>query len=333
MAPPVNRRTGYSRRAQYTTFFAYVAGVLGVIVGVLVLLAALANHTAFAPLRMLASDVSQPAGRVAASTHAGFSGFADTLAGYATWGPDNARLKREVALARVRAVESATMAQENQRLKAMLGLRGAAPQPVATAWLIGSSGASTRRYAIISAGARQGVRSGMPVRSPLGLVGRVMEVGQISARILLLTDSESVVPVRRASDGLPAFASGKGDGTIQIRLLSLGINPLKKGDAFVASGTGGIYWPGTPIAVVGELTHDGAIGHLLSDPAASETVIVQPAWNPVEDASLPPPVDPDAEAAKAKAEAKAAAKAEAKAAKAAAKAKAHSGGLFSRLHT
>ena len=129
----------------------------------------------------------------------------------------------------------------------------------------------------------------MPVRTPLGLVGRVIELGNNTARILLLSDSESVVPVRRASDGVPAFATGRADGTLQLRLISLGINPLKIGDAFVTSGSGGLYWPNTPVAVVTELTRDGAVARLLSDPAASDMVAVQPQWNPVEDASLPPP--------------------------------------------
>ena len=131
----------------------------------------------------------------------------------------------------------------------------------------------------------------MPVVSPLGLVGRIVEVGQVSARVLLLTDTESVVPVRRASDGIPAFVTGRADGTVQLRLLTLAMNPLRVGDAFVASGSGGLYWPGTPIAVVASLTHDGAIARVLADPATSEMVVVQPEWNPVADTTLPPEVD------------------------------------------
>lgn len=329
MAPPVNRRTGYSRRAQYTTFLAYVAGVLGVIAGIALLLASRAAPGSFGGVRALAGDVSSPVATGAARARGGALGVLDVLAGYLTWGPENARLRREVAVARVKAQENAALAAENQRLKATLGLMSSEPHPVASAWLVAASGSSTRRFALISAGAAQGVVSGMPVRSSLGLVGRVLEVGHHSARILLLTDAESIVPVRRAADGLPAFLNGKGDGTVQIRLLQLGPNPLHKGDAFVASGTGGLYWPGTPIAVVSELTHDGAIGRLLADPAAADMVVVEPAWQPAQDASLPPPANPEAQKAAQEAAAKAAARAAAKAARA--KAKAAKGGLLSHL--
>ena len=128
---------------------------------------------------------------------------------------------------------------------------------------------------------------GMPVRTPLGLVGRVLEVGYATSRVLLVTDSESLVPVRRASDSIPGFAQGRADGTVQIKLISLGINPLKRGDAFVTSGTGGLFRPGTPIAIVETITRDGAIARLLSDPAASEYVAVEPVWTAQPDNKAP----------------------------------------------
>ncbi|MBU6269291.1 MAG: rod shape-determining protein MreC [Sphingomonadales bacterium] len=301
MAPPANRRSGYSRRAQYGTFFSYLAGVIGAGIGVWLLLASHGDATVLSGLRGAAADATAAPARLTAQTRAAGSSAFDVLGGYFTAGAENARLRREVALARVKLAEQAALSAENQRLKAALGLaQDNVAKPVATAWMIASSGSSTRRYALISAGAGQGVHPGMPVRTALGLVGRVLETGRSTARVLLVIDTESVVPVRRARDGMPAFATGRPDGTLQIRLISLGINPLRPGDAFVTSGAGGLYWPGTPIAVVTALTRDGAIGRVLADPAASEVVSVQPEWNPVRDATLPPPPDPTAKRAKSK---------------------------------
>jgi rod shape-determining protein MreC len=289
MAPPVNRRTGYSRRAQYRTFATYVAGVLGVLVGGGLLASSVLGHVSFGWLHDVAADVQVPAARMGAQTRAGAGNAVEVAAGFLVSGQENARLKREVALARSRTVETQAALDENRRLKAQLHLNPGDPSPVANAWLISSSASSTRRYATVSAGSSSGVQPGMPVRTAQGLVGRVLEVGHSAARILLVTDTESIVPVRRASDGTPAFINGKGDGTLQVRLLSLGLNPLKKGDVFVTSGAGGLYWPGTPMAMVLSLTHDGAIARPLSDPAASEIVAVQPSWEPTADPTLPPP--------------------------------------------
>lgn len=279
MAPP-NRRPGYSRRAQYSTFFAYLAGAAGALIGAVLLLISLANPTAFSWLRGWGSDAVAPVGRAASTARTSSLGFFETVGGYFAAARQNARLRREIEAAKVRLVEAQAQTEENRRLKMLLGLNDSEARPVTYARLISSTSSSTRRFGTLSAGARDGITVGMPVRSPLGLVGRVLEVGNATSRVLLVTDPESVVPVRRASDGIPAFAQGRSDGTLQIRLISLGINPLKPGDTFVTSGAGGLFRPGTAIAVVGSLTRDGALGRLLSDPSASEYVAVEPVWAP-----------------------------------------------------
>ena len=278
MAPPPNRRSGYSRRAQYTNFLGYIAGVAGALLGGALLLIAIANPSAFSSLRSLGSDATAPVAGAAASGRAHGYDLFGAIGGYFSAARQNAGLKRELAAARVRLVESQALAEENRRLKALLRLDDSQPPPVTFARLVASSASSTRRFATLSAGTSDGVAIGMPVRSPLGLVGRVLEVGHATSRVLLITDGESVVPVRRASDSLPGFAQGMSDGRVQIRLISLGINPLKPGDAFVTSGSGGLYRPGTPFALVESLTRDGAIARVLSDPAASDYVAVEPVW-------------------------------------------------------
>lgn len=280
MAPSANRRSGYSRRAQYSTFFGYLAGFAGAIVGAILLAVSIVNPGAFTGLRMAAADAATPGGAAAAHARAGGQGFFETVSGYFMAAQKNARLERELAEAKSRLVESTATAEENRRLKALLGLGGQDPQPLLFTQLVSSTASSTRRFATIGAGKRDGVAVGMPVRTPLGLIGRVLETGGASSRVLLITDTESVVPARRATDGVPVFVQGRGDGSVQLRLINLGINPLKRGDVVVTSGSGGLYRPGTPIALVHTLTRDGAIAHVLSDPAASEFVAVEPVWNP-----------------------------------------------------
>lgn len=281
MAAPNVRRPGFSRRAQYSTFAHYVAAFIGVGVGLVLLAVSSGHEQRFAGLRALAGDAGAPAATVAASARTRGVGLWDVLTGYFTKGAHVAKLESDLAQARVDLAEQDALRQENARLKATLGLVEGDPKPVAVTRLIGSTSSSTRRFATIGAGSSQGVRVGMAVRSPLGLVGRVIEVGVISARVLLITDAESTVPVRRASDGIQGYATGRGDGTVQIRLSTTGINPLKRGDAIVTSGSGGIYRPGEAIAVVVSLTPDGAIARPLSDPGQTDFVTVQPVFQEV----------------------------------------------------
>ena len=279
MAPPERGRPGFSRRAHYGILSGYVAAVLGAISGLALLVVSIADPGSFAYLRRAAAEVVAPLGAAAAASRSLGYELVAAVGAYFRAGSQNAALRREVAMARVQQVRTQAVAAENRRLKALLGVIDRGRPPVAAARLIGSTSASTRRFAILGAGWRDGVRVRMPVRSDLGLVGRVLEVGRSTARVLLVTDSENVVPVRRARDGVAAFSQGRADGRLVLRLLDIGTNPLKRGDVFVTSGSGGIYPPNVPVGVVESLTPDGAIARIVSDPAAAEFVIVEPVFH------------------------------------------------------
>jgi rod shape-determining protein MreC len=280
VARPVNRRTGHSKKAQYSAFTGYLVAAFGALAGAVFLIVSLWRPDTFAPLRAEATDIAAPVGKAGAAGRAGGIGLIDTVTAYFRAGSQNARLRQQAQLAHVQLAETDALREENRELKALLKLDDEPVKPVAFARLVGSTSASTRRIAYLSAGRNQGVQQGMPVRAPNGLVGRVLEVGGSSARVLLLTDGASIVPVRRSTDQVVALAEGRADGTLRLRLINLGINPLKRGDVFVTSGAGGIYRPGVAVAIVSELTRDGAIGRVLANPAATIYVAVDPPWAP-----------------------------------------------------
>ena len=278
MARSRDRRPGYSRRAQYGIFTGYVIAVLGVVVGLVVLVTSLINPEAFSFARSSAAEVARPLGQAGAKGRASGQGVFGAIGAYFNAGQQNADLRREVDAARASAISMQSLQDENRRLKALLGIIDPARKPVATVHLIGSTASSTRRFAVIDAGLRQGVKPGFPVRAASGLIGRVIEAGPDTARVLLVTDPENVVPVRRARDGLAAFVQGASNGRIDIRLINMGVNRVRKGDVFVTSGSGGLYPPGIPVAVATEPHRDGATGHLAADPADHEFVIVEPSY-------------------------------------------------------
>ena len=280
MAPPTAQRSGSDKKAQLSRFAGYVFATLGAVIGALLLIISLWRPETFYGLRSMASDAASPVGSAGATGRTASRSFFEAIAGYYDAGSRNAELEREMEIARVRLAEARALEQENRRLKGVLGLTQGDQETIATGRLIGSSSTSARRFAYLSAGSSDGVTAGMPVTSPMGLVGRVLEVGRATSRVLLLTDSESVVPVRRATDDVIAFAEGRADGSLRIRLINLGINPLEEGDIFVTSGAGGLYRPGVAVAMVTQITDDGAIGQLLSNPAATDFVVIEPIFEP-----------------------------------------------------
>lgn len=276
MAPPSSRRSGFSRKAQYSLFTGYLLAGAGALLGLALLMLSLWQPSAFAPLRGGASDIVTPAGTVGAVARTETQGFFASIGGYFNAGRQNAALRDEMEIARVRLAEADAVRAENRRLKSLLGLQDSEVKPVSIARLVGSTATSTRRHAYLSAGTNNGVTPGMPVISERGVIGRVLETGRNSARVLLLTDSESVLPVLRAKDDVIAFAEGRGDGMLRVRLVNLGINPLKVGDLMVTSGAGGYYRPGVAVAVISKITEDGGIARLVAEPAATNFVAVEP---------------------------------------------------------
>jgi rod shape-determining protein MreC len=177
-------------------------------------------------------------------------------------------------------VEAKAIFQENRQLKATLELREHARSTVAVGRVVGSSFNSPRRFAILSAGSSDGVKIGMPVRSPDGLIGRIIDAGALASRVLLVSDRANIVPARLLRNGIPVIAQGRGDGTIDVRPLEVGRNPFRRGDIIITSGTGGLYPPLVPIARVVKLDDDGAVALPLADPATTSFAIVEPPFEP-----------------------------------------------------
>lgn len=288
--PPSARVSSSSKRARLNLFTGYAVATIGALIGAALLALSLLRPALFASPRSAAQDAVLPATGVAAEVRSGGQGLFAGIEGYYRAGAQNARLKREVELARIRLREAEAVKSENARLRALLALREGESRPVAITRMVSSTATSSRRFAYVGAGSAQGVRPGMPVRSARGVVGRVLEAGRFNARVLLLTDSESVLPVRLTTGEGVAFAHGRGDSLLRIRLINLGLNPLKRGDMFVTSGAGGYFRPGTAVALVERVTDDGALARIISDPAASDFVAVEPIFQPqVVDASAREP--------------------------------------------
>ena len=273
-------RPGWSRRAQYGLFFSFLAVIAGIIVGLILLALSLVAPESYQRVRGAALDVTGPVAGALHEVTATVSGVFTGAGNYWDAASQNADLKRQNKAMLQRMVEAKAIYQENRQLKAVLQLRERERIAIAVGRIVGSSFNSPRRFAILSAGASDGVRVGMPVRSPDGLVGRIIDAGALASRVLLVSDRANIVPARLLRSGIPVIAQGRGDGTIDVRPLEVGRNPFKRGDIIVTSGTGGLYPPAVPIARVVKLNDDGAIALPLADPATTNFAMVEPPFEP-----------------------------------------------------
>lgn len=280
MAHPANRRPGYSRRAQYGLFFGYVAAVSGAIVALLLLILSAVDPDGFGALKGAINDATLPVASAGRAVVRGVGDAGGSVGSYIDAAGKVRRLEAEAKGRETQLIQAKALAFENARLKRLLGIAEKGVKPVAVARLVGSTGTSIRRYAILNAGYLDGVRAGMPVRGPGGLVGRIASAGAVSARVSLVTDGGAVVPVRRVPDGTPAIATGTGDGFIDIRALGAENTTFKRGDVFVTSGAGGVYPPNIPVAVIAKSTRETFLALPVADPAALDFAIVEPIYQP-----------------------------------------------------
>lgn len=294
MVHPAQRRPGQSRKAQYSLFVAYVIAVTGAVTGLLLALLSVADPVGFAQLRILSQELSAPVARTTRSAIGSISGIDDRISAYVGAGSQNRRLRKELADTRRKLVATSALQEENRQLRGLLQLQEADRTALANGYLLTSTSTSSRRIALLSIGRNRGVVTGQPVRSADGLIGRVLSSGPTVSQVLLLTDVDNIVPVRRGRDGLPALASGRGDGDLEIRTLNIANNPFKPGDILVTSGTGGLYPPNIPVAIVVRRTTEGALARPLADPAKVDAVAVLRPYTPdnIETQTAPTPAPP-----------------------------------------
>lgn len=301
MAPPRNRRSGFSRRAQYGLFLGYVGMVGGMLIGVALLLLSTFNPPAFAAVRGFFSEITTPVASGLTWVRGSVAGVPGGVSSYWNVRGENARLKKQIADDQLLVSRARTLNQENRHLREMLKLRDVSTDAVVAARLVASSLSSTRRYATLNAGSWQGVKTGQPVRQPDGLIGQVIETSPNTARVLLIVDPESIVPVRRTRDGLPAIATGRGDGLLDVRSASVATMIFQPGDTFVTSGTGGIFPPNIPVANVIRTSRDIAVAQPSANPDSLDFALVQQTFLPE---PTPTPTPSSSPTAKPKAEKK-----------------------------
>jgi rod shape-determining protein MreC len=147
---------------------------------------------------------------------------------------ENARLKAENARLLQWQTVARRLDQENQGLRDLMNL---VPDPKArflTARVVGGSG---------------GVRKNQAVITGEGLIGRVSEVGERAARVLLLSDINSHIPVFIERTRERAVLFGDNSSRMQLHYLPPDV-AAKAGDRIVTSGHGGTFPPGLPVGVI-----------------------------------------------------------------------------------
>jgi len=147
---------------------------------------------------------------------------------------------------------------ENTSLRGLLKFSPGPSAQFISARVIGDAERVFVKSLLLNAGSNEGVRKGQAVLSGDGLVGRVVDVGARSSRVLLLEDINSRIPVVVAATRARAILVGKNRQPPRLLRLPPG-TVVTPGDLVTTSGFGGAFPPGLSVGQVVSVGETGVI--------------------------------------------------------------------------
>ncbi len=162
---------------------------------------------------------------------------------------------------------------ENKALKGLLNVEHEAEQSFITAQIMMDTQTPYAHTVMVNSGEGHGVKKGQGVVVGEGLIGRVMESAKDSARVLLLRDVNSRVPVLVEDSNDKAILAGTNDMLPVLEHLSP-YHTVKAGQKVITSGHGGVLPYGIAIGET-VLNDEGKLAvRLYADPEKSSFVQV-----------------------------------------------------------
>ena len=192
---------------------------------------------------------------------------------------ENERLKGRITELEAERNRLLEMEATNRRLQELLDFRSQLPSGSVTAAVIGNSASTWFRTFVLDKGSADGVRRGMAVVSPAGVVGQVVAVTSRSSKILLIADPNSGVDVVDQRSRARGIVSGSLDSG-PIMKYAKRSEEIQEGDRLITSGLDGIFPKGLAVGTVNKVRKKtfGLFQHvevaLAVDPYRLEEVLV-----------------------------------------------------------
>jgi rod shape-determining protein MreC len=207
-------------------------------------------------VRDKAALATQPFWWLASSPTMLLRASSETLATRSQLQADNEKKRKDLQLAIARIHRLNAVADENVRLRRLLGGTRGYALDVRMAGIIDIDLDPFRQRLVLDAGRDAGVKVGQALIDSGGVMGQVVEVQAHRSIALLVTDPDHAVPVQVARSGLRTIAYGTG----RTDVLTLPNIPqsadVKVGDVLITSGIGGRFPAGFPVATVTRLKPD-----------------------------------------------------------------------------
>lgn len=167
------------------------------------------------------------------------AGMIDSFQSYLSLYDQNQRLREELQQMKSWKEAALQLEQQNARLLDLNQVRLDPKLTHVTGVVLADSGSPFRQSVLLNVGARDGIRDGWAAMDGIGLVGRIAGIGSRSSRVILLTDSNSRIPVTVQPSGQKALLSGDNTPAPPLEFLEKA-DLVRPGDQVVTSGDGGV---------------------------------------------------------------------------------------------
>lgn len=171
------------------------------------------------------------------------------VAGLWTMRQENVRLRDENERLRRWQSIALSLDAENQRLKASLHWIPDPDASFVTARVVADAGGVYAKAVLLSIGPNHAIRKGEIAVDERGLVGRVTEVGARTARVLLITDMTSRIPVLLETSRVHAILVGTNGSRPRLMYWPEGVQP-QEGERIVTSAEANAFPANLPIGTV-----------------------------------------------------------------------------------
>jgi rod shape-determining protein MreC len=219
------------------------------VVAFIVLIVARAQDGLFEGVREAVTDAGAPVMEVVAVPAAEFKRWSEGVSSFFSVYEENQRLREENARLRTNLTELAELQRKTRRYEEILKVRPDDKITFVAARVIADATGPFVRTVLVNAGREQGLSKGQAVVDERGLLGRVITAGQRSARVLLLTDLNSRVPVLIEGSNLKAIMVGDNSGQPTLEYLPPG-SRITAGARIVTTPDGGVFPPGIAVGTV-----------------------------------------------------------------------------------
>ncbi len=164
-------------------------------------------------------------------------------------------LQYQIDQLRLREASLAEDARQGQRLQQLLGFKQQYVGKTIAAQVVGTGGGDQSRLLVLDKGASDGIKPDMAVITPDGVVGKIRDVFEYSAQVLLLNDPSSGAGVVLTTTRSRGILRGTGSGGLQIGNL-LPDERIKPGEPVITSGGDRIFPRGLSVGVVTSIKPD-----------------------------------------------------------------------------